>query len=121
MNATQVVVTRVEDHPPNFMVDYFKREWGSEHFQCGRRMGSNLPLLAAVACILLSPVVFYLTARWGRCQFAAVSILMVRFSQEAAGERTVVQRNHITDLIASARRFCLIFSVLHIIFDAFVS
>jgi len=66
-----------------------QREWGSEHFQCGRRMGSNLPLLAAVACILLSPVVFYLTAR---------------FSQEAAGERTVVQRNHITDLIASARR-----------------
>ena len=27
-----------------------------------------------------------------------------RFSQEAAGERTVVQRNHITDLIERARR-----------------
>ena len=33
------------------------------------------------------------------------SILVVRFSQEAAGERTVVQRNHITDLISRARRF----------------
>jgi len=66
-----------------------QREWGSGHFRCGRRMGSNFPLLAAIACILLSPVVFYLTAR---------------FSQEAAGERTVVQSNHITDLIARARR-----------------
>jgi len=66
-----------------------QREWGSERYQCGRRMGDNTPLLAAVFCILLCPVVFYLTAR---------------FSQEAAGERTVVQRNHITDLIARARR-----------------
>ena len=32
-------------------------------------------------------------------------MLIVRFSQEAAGERTVVQSNHITDLIARARRF----------------
>jgi len=66
-----------------------QREWGSERYRCGRRMGDNTPMLAAVFCILLCPVVFYLTAR---------------FSQEAAGERTVVQRNHITDLIARARR-----------------
>ena len=36
---------------------------------------------------------------------AAVNFGDVRFSQEAAGERTVVQRNHITDLISRARRF----------------
>jgi hypothetical protein len=58
-----------------------QRQWGSEHYHCGRPMHGSPPLITAIITVLLCPVAFY---------------LLVWFSQRPPQVRTVLQPN-ITD------------------------
>jgi len=65
-----------------------QRQWGSDHYQCGRKLKGSFPLLIAVACVLITPGLFYFTSR---------------YFNEPRWERTMV-RGHITDRLAQAQR-----------------
>jgi len=65
-----------------------QRQWGSDHFDCGRKMKGNAPLIIAVCCVLLSPVAFYILAR---------------LSLSAARERTVAH-SYMSRTLSTASR-----------------
>jgi len=42
-----------------------QHKWGTGHFHCGRQLKGNVPLIAALLVVLMTPIAFYVLTRFG--------------------------------------------------------